>query len=484
MKILLVGNDPEEIGGVANYTRPLALKFKELGLNVFYLYSGAYRSRYDLSMRPYLKIRHDLFPFECAEIINSTNLPFNFGHPELDMFSEGMNRVIKGYIERTKPDVMHVHSRLGLPASVNELAHEVGVAVLNTIHVYGYICQRRVMIDRDGELCPGPYDLRKCAWCTGSPSYLRNRLRALIINFKEGLKARHPDVFTTLKSTKRKLLSRHGPTGGKEKSLGHAWEYDETSCLAKKLEQRLQYCIQSLNRYSLRTICVSTDVKNTLIRYGVDESRLLVQHIGSAIAERQTHDRRPLHNPVVIGNIGGVGHYKGTHVLLDAIGKVKRDDFTVKIFGKYNESYISNLMRGRDSLPVVFTGRYYPEELPEILKQIDIMVLPSICNDTAPQTIFESFSSGIPIIASNIGGFPDFVRHELNGLLFEPGNSDDLARKIDQVLSNPDAILEYQTKIPRLKTISENADELLMLYLEMTAQRKRNGSISAVREPR
>ncbi len=483
MKILLVGNDPEEIGGVANYTRPLALKFKELGLNVFYLYSGAYRSRYDLSMRPYLKIRHDLFPFECAEIINSTNLPFNFGYPELDMFSEGMDQVIKAYIERTKPDVMHVHSRVGLPASVNELAHELGVAVLNTIHVYGYICQRRVMIDRDGELCPGPFDLRKCAWCTGNLNYLGERFRALYINFKEGLKARRPGVFTTLQSTKRKVISRYGLTGEKEKISGLNWEYDEPSDLSRKLEQRLQYCIQALNRYSLRTICVSTDVKNTLIRYGVDESRLLVQHIGSAIAERQTSNRRPLHNPVVIGNIGGVNHYKGTHVLLDAIEKVKRHDFTVKIFGRYNESYVSDLMRRKNSLPVVFTGRYRLEELPEILKQIDIMVLPSICNDTAPQTIFESFSGGVPIIASNIGGFPDFIRHDLNGLLFEPGKSDDLARKIDQVLSRPNVILEYQKNIPKLKTISENADELLVLYLEMLTQRKRIGSISAVREP-
>jgi glycosyltransferase involved in cell wall biosynthesis len=178
-----------------------------------------------------------------------------------------------------------------------------------------------------------------------------------------------------------------------------------------------------------------------------------------------------------------VNHYKGTHVLLEAIGKVKRNGFIVKIFGWYNETYISDLMRGRDSLPVVFTGRYRPEELPEILKQIDIMVLPSICNDTAPQTIFESFSGGVPIIASDIGGFPDFVHHDLNGLLFEPGNSDDLARKIDQVLNTPNVILEYQKKIPKLKTISENANELMDLYLDLLSQRKRNGSILRVPEP-
>jgi glycosyltransferase involved in cell wall biosynthesis len=167
-----------------------------------------------------------------------------------------------------------------------------------------------------------------------------------------------------------------------------------------------------------------------------------------------------------------VNHYKGTHILLDAIGKVKRDGFIVKIFGWYNESYIADLMRGRDSLPVVFTGRYRPWELPEILKQIDIMVLPSICNDTAPQTIFESFSGGVPIIASNIGGFPDFVQHDHNGLLFEAANSDDLAREIDYILDNPERIAVYKQNIPKLTTITENADELISLYSELLRNRE------------
>ncbi|MFZ2223259.1 MAG: glycosyltransferase [Candidatus Deferrimicrobium sp.] len=425
-------------------------------------------------MRSYLKIRNDIFPFECAEIVNSTNLPFNFGHPELDMFSKEMNRVIGGYIDRIRPEVMHVHSRFGLPASVNELAHERDVAVFNTIHVYGYICQRRVMIDRDGEPCPGPFNLRKCAYCTGTLDYRRERLRALFIHFKEGLKARSPGMFKGLQSIKRRVTDWNEPIVGENTPAGPGAGYDDTvERLAYALEQRLRYCVQALNCHSLRTICVSTDVKNTLIRYGVDESRLLVQHIGSTIAERQAIADRPLHDPIVIGNIGGVNHYKGTHVFLDAIGKMKRKDFIVKIFGRGNERYIAHLMRGREGLPVVFTGRYRPEELPAILEQIDIMVFPSICNDTAPQTIFESFSGAVPIIASNIGGFPDFVTDGWNGLLFEPGNAEDLAEKLGTVLDRPECILEFRGNIPKLKTISQNAEELISLYSDILSRRVR-----------
>ena len=42
-----------------------------------------------------------------------------------------------------------------------------------------------------------------------------------------------------------------------------------------------------------------------------------------------------------------------------------------------------------------------------------------------------------PIIASRVGGIPTIVRHEDNGLLFEPENVEDLARQIRRMLSDP-----------------------------------------------
>jgi glycosyltransferase involved in cell wall biosynthesis len=95
------------------------------------------------------------------------------------------------------------------------------------------------------------------------------------------------------------------------------------------------------------------------------------------------------------------------------------------------------------------------------------MVLPSVCNDTAPQTIFESFSGGVPIIASNIGGFPDFVLDGENGLLFEAGNGADLADKIHSVIAEPEKVCSFRSKIGRLKTIGNNAQELLSLYSDL-----------------
>lgn len=468
MRILIVGNDPQEFGGVANYTRPLAAKYTEMGHEVFYLYSGAYTSKYNLRLRPYIKCNRNDFPFECAEIINSTNLPFNYGHPELDMQTPKMDELLSHYLDKIKPDVMHVNSRFGFPASINQVASDKGITVLNTIHVYGYICQKRVMIDYEGKPCPGPFDLNKCAVCTGTLNYRKERIRAVLRNYNKGLHVNCPAVFNFLQRIKGNLKPANPSS---QQVTVKSPEKISASQLAERLTARLAYCTDALNRYSDRVLCVSNDVKKTLMNFGVEESRLLVQHIGSVIAEKQTLNIQPLHKPIVIGNIGGVNYYKGIHVLVEAASKLRNTNFIVRIFGKYDERYVLNLKEKFSGLQIEFTGRYKPGDLPEILKQIDIMVLPSICNDTAPQTIFESFSGGVPIIASNIGGFPDFVQHDHNGLLFEAGNSDDLAEKIDFSLSNPERLVKYKLHIPKLKTITENAQELISLYNELVVAR-------------
>lgn len=466
MRILIVGNDPSEIGGVANYTRPLASRLGELGHEVHYLYSGAYHSTYDLSFRPYLRRDRGEFPFECAEIVNSPCLPFNFGLPELDLEAPAIDTLLSQYLDSVKPDVMHVHSRFGLPVSLNRIASGKGIVVLNTIHVYGYLCQKRVMIDHEGAPCPGPIDLERCAACTGEIDYTRERLRAVLRNYNKALRVKSPVLFRLLQRLKGALKAT--PVFGKAgEGKGGAPQGGPVPELGRRLAERLQYCTETLNLYCDRTICVSNDVKATLERYGVDGGRLMVQHIGSVIAERQAARHRPLHRPLVIGNIGGVNYYKGTHVLMEAVSKVAGGNFTVKIFGKYGDDYVAGLKERFPGLPVEFTGRYAPQDLPEILKQIDVMVLPSICNDTAPQTIFESFSGGVPIIASKIGGFPDFVEHGRNGLLFEPGDSGALAAAIERVLAEPELLLGFRRNVPRLKTIDENARELALLYGEL-----------------
>jgi glycosyltransferase involved in cell wall biosynthesis len=141
----------------------------------------------------------------------------------------------------------------------------------------------------------------------------------------------------------------------------------------------------------------------------------------------------------------------------------------LEIFGKYDKSYvdaITNAYLGdrADCRRVAFHGRFSPEDIPDITNRIDISVLPSLCADTAPQTIFESFNAGLPVIAPRVGGFPDFITDGENGLLYPAGDVEGLRACLSAVLEDVSLIGRFRERIPRTKTIPENVGELLALY--------------------
>ncbi len=77
-------------------------------------------------------------------------------------------------------------------------------------------------------------------------------------------------------------------------------------------------------------------------------------------------------------------------------------------------------------------------DLPRYYRAADICLVPTIAQDSLSRTSVEAMASGIPVVASRIGGLPYTVTDGLTGLLFEPGNAADLAEKIARLLDDPD----------------------------------------------
>lgn len=85
--------------------------------------------------------------------------------------------------------------------------------------------------------------------------------------------------------------------------------------------------------------------------------------------------------------------------------------------------------------PVIFTG--YREDMPEIMAEIDVLVVPSM-QEAQTIVIPQAFASGKPVIASRVGGIPELVKHGENGLLVEAGDVPALADAMLQLAVSPD----------------------------------------------
>jgi len=119
---------------------------------------------------------------------------------------------------------------------------------------------------------------------------------------------------------------------------------------------------------------------------------------------------------------------------------------------------------------VEFTGALYGDELKSTVSRSRFIVVPSECYENSPLVAYEAAAMGKPVIGSKIGGIPELVLHEKTGLLFEAGNSDDLAAKLKKLYNSPHLLLEYGKAARRFAEENFSAD---VHYQKMIARYER-----------
>jgi glycosyltransferase involved in cell wall biosynthesis len=79
---------------------------------------------------------------------------------------------------------------------------------------------------------------------------------------------------------------------------------------------------------------------------------------------------------------------------------------------------------------VRFLGQLPSNEVRTRMRQAEFLAMPSVWYEGFPMTVVEAFSTGLPVIASRLGALQEIIQDGVNGRLFEPGNSADLANVI------------------------------------------------------
>jgi len=160
---------------------------------------------------------------------------------------------------------------------------------------------------------------------------------------------------------------------------------------------------------------------------------------------------------------------------------VPEEKAELRIYGHISEhspDYFDMLKRkagGKNNIK--FMGEYYVEEAPEIFSQLDVLVVPSIWHENSPLTIHEAFMAGVPVITSNIGGMAELVKHNINGLLFKVGDSEDLYQTMKMVIENPELLSELNEEIVPIKSIDEDAEELERIYMDLIEKARERGQL-------
>lgn len=220
-------------------------------------------------------------------------------------------------------------------------------------------------------------------------------------------------------------------------------------------------------RYFDRILAVSTTIRNELVNNGVKSSKISV--VQNAIECKYNKkelgqfrvEKRSLisinDNESLIGFVGRLSEEKGVNYLIEAAVMLKQisADFKLVIVGdgpKKSELICLANSKGLDQ-EVIFTG--FQNDIEKWLPAFDVFVLPSLTEGT-PMALLEAMSTGIPVIASAVGGVPNILENGINGFLVTPGNSNELCEKMALLLSDP-ILCELIAKEAE-KTINEKFD--------------------------
>jgi glycosyltransferase involved in cell wall biosynthesis len=129
--------------------------------------------------------------------------------------------------------------------------------------------------------------------------------------------------------------------------------------------------------------------------------------------------------------VGAFGRLKGLEVLLDAYTRLEERPPLVLIGYPTAES---GPLLARAPRDVIVHEAWSHADVMRAWAGSLVGVVPSICLEACPTTAIEAMASGVPVVASRIGGLPDLVDDEVTGLLVRPGDPEALAEALGRVV--------------------------------------------------
>lgn len=171
------------------------------------------------------------------------------------------------------------------------------------------------------------------------------------------------------------------------------------------------------------------------------------------------------------GYIGTHIPAKGINLLIEAFSRIQMKARLV-IWGAHN-AYTPYLMEMANNCTneVLFPGSYLNNEIDsKVLGNIDCIVVPSIWVENSPLVIHEAQACQIPVITANAGGMAEYVKHEVNGLLFEHRNASSLAEMMQLAIEHPHWMQELgkraylYTENHEVIDIEQHTNKIIELY--------------------
>jgi glycosyltransferase involved in cell wall biosynthesis len=290
---------------------------------------------------------------------------------------------LRKIIDHFKPDLAHIHLyKGGLTAAILPVLRKRKIPTVITLHDYSLLCPRNIMIDGAGKIC------ERCLTATRLNCIYhrcnRKNLYYSIVNYIEFVL--NNNIFNP-KNYFRRII-----------------------CVSKfnylKHSQHPLFGERFLHLYNFYPLLSQSNPKTEKGNYFLFYGRLAPE--------------------------------KGVTTLINTWKRLGQD-VQLKIIGEgVMSAMIKEEIKTHNLKNIEFLGFRKGEELFRYIRDASFVLVPSEWYENNPLTIVEAYSSGKPVIGSNIGGIPELIVEGKTGYLFNMGDSAELEGKINKAVNLDD----------------------------------------------
>ncbi|MEQ1800516.1 MAG: TIGR03088 family PEP-CTERM/XrtA system glycosyltransferase [Gammaproteobacteria bacterium] len=248
----------------------------------------------------------------------------------------------------------------------------------------------------------------------------------------------------------------------------HGWDVDDLTGTDPRRNRLRRLCDPFVHRYVVVSRQIGTWLTGTL---GVSPAR--VTHICNGVDVERFRPRPQGHaGSVVIGTVGRLQTVKNQMLLVRACGLLLRQtpdlagSWQLRMVGDGPERPALESAIDAEGLRSRATITGWNDDVPAALRDIDVFVLPSL-NEGISNTILEAMATGLPVIATAVGGSPELVAENETGFLIPANDPAALADRLLRYLQSP-ALLQAHGRAARGRAEREfSIKRMLLDYARM-----------------
>lgn len=295
-------------------------------------------------------------------------------------------------------------------------------------------------------------------------------------HLRSTIKKLNPDIFHAHHASSFGFLASFIEHPAKILSV---WGYDVVTFPYRNFINRI--IIKRSLKYAHYITATSEYLRESVLKLNEKSGNIEVIPFGIDLG-RFRYVERNRTDGITIGIAKSLKPKYGVDVLIRALGilRSKHKDVMLKIAGKGSHEEVYKELSRKLGLEdcVDFLGCVEHSRLPLLLADFDIFAMPSIYDDESfGVAALEASATGLPVVASRVGGVPEVVINNRTGFLVEKKNTEQLAAAIERFIENRDLRLKMgkagRKLVEEKYDWNANLDSMVNLYEKILAERRK-----------